>query len=186
MAITIPVSRSRALTRAIIWFVPTALCAVLTYAIYSRLNFIPSAISNRLVDYGLAILSLPVPVIGVIFAVRTVRWLLLAAWPKPVLILATDEKLAFHLGPFGNREFDAARLTIRYPYELLEDSDEDPGFEGYLPEEDQHEKLLPRITYPGHAKTLDQLIASFSSLAEAATIAALRPAIDRWRSALRP
>ncbi|MBI1826257.1 MAG: hypothetical protein HY287_00220 [Planctomycetes bacterium] len=181
-AISIPVSRTRAFTRAVVWSVPMVLCGLITYLVYSHLHFVPSAISNRLQDYSIAFICLPLPILGAMSAVRMVRWSLLSVWPGTVAIHATESAMTFSLGPCGIKVYDAARMTIRYPFELSEDGEEDGGFEGYLPEEEQLRVLLPRITHPDSVKPLNELLLRFAAVEEADAAALLRFVLEQWRA----
>lgn len=177
---TIALSRGKALTKGVLWLAAAGLAALATYAVYSRLNFVPSAISNRLVDYSAAILALPLPCAGFIAASRSARWIALALWPK-VGIRAQQRGLSFDLGPFGRRQFDAQRMEIRYPYELLDDPGYEPGVEAYLPEEEQLATLLPRLRYPGFGQNLNEVILKFAVEEEVEIAVRLSPVIANWR-----
>ncbi len=176
----VPVSRGRALTRALIWAVPAAILGTATVLIYSGLNFVPSGVSNRLVDYSIAVIALPLPATALWTALTAVRWLLLTVWPAQVGIFASPAELVFRLGPFGTTSFDAARLDVRYPFELSGD-EEAAVFEAFLPEEQQRETLLPRILHPNSKQPLNQVILRFSSGDEREASRLLRPVIDTWR-----
>jgi len=182
MTIVMPVSRARALTRAVVWAVPAVLGGLITILIYSRLHFVPTAVSNRLVDYSIAFICLPVPISCLIAIFRMLRWLLLAAWPGAVVIVANESALTFSLGPFGTKAYDAARMVIRYPFELLEDENSEGAFESFLPEEEQLRVLLPRITHPSSAKPLNELLLRFVDVGETHATKLLRPALEHWRA----
>lgn len=179
--VRIPVSRSKALVRAIVWFVPAALLTVAAVGIYRRLNFVPSGISNRLVDYAFAIASLPIPVGALWTAWKGMGWLLLSAWGSAVEIIATPTALAFHLGPFARRTFQIADLDVRYPFQLM-DEDDGGGFESFLPEEQQRATLLPRIIHPTTRTPLQRTILQFAVGQEAELATQLRGMIERWQA----
>jgi len=180
---TLRVSRVLALTRAVIWLVPAAILCVSVVSLYRGLHFVPSGISNRSVDYAVALIGLPFCAIALWTAWNAVRWLLLAAWPARLGIFASERQLILRLGPFGTRVFDAGRLDIRYPYECA--GDDDGGFEAFLPEEQQQATLLPRIAHPDARAPLHRTILKFALGDEADVAVGLRPAIERWR-ALHP
>ncbi len=193
--IELPVGRSRSLTRASLWGVVAALVVVPLRAVFERLNFVPTAFSNRLVDYSFVLLALPFVLLAVSCVIKSMQWLLLASWPGKIGIFADENELTLRLGPFGTRRFDTKRLDIRYPFERREEEDEG-GFEALLPEEDQRRNLLPHMfvwhRFPAGAGQgletrtkrpvqVDRLILRFASGSESDLAARLRPLIERWR-----
>ncbi len=181
-AILLPVSRTRALTRALVWGVPTVLLSATTALIYRDLHFVPSSVSNRLVEYSVAIIALPMPLAALWTACKALRWLLFAGWPGSLGIVASSSQLRFSLGSFGRMTFDADRLELRYPFELADDED-DASFESFLPEEQQRATLLPRISHPDLRAPLNRTILRFALADEFDAVRILRPMIDRWRAA---
>lgn len=180
--VSIPVSRSRALIRAAIWGVPAALSGLAAFSIYSRLHFVPSGISNRFVDYAMAIAALPIPLLGLWTGLKSLGWLMLFAWGSAIEIVATKTTLEFRLGPFARRTFQIADLDIRYPFELIDDENES-AFESFLPEEQQRATLLPRIVHPTTRTPLQRTILQFAVGDELQVARALRPMIERWQAA---
>jgi len=178
--VVLPVARGRAASRALVCSAPAFLLGAATVLIYGRLNFVPSGVSNRLVDYSLAAISLPIPLIAVWTALQSLRWLLLALWPAPIAVVAEVDSLTLRLGPFGTRAYDSARLDVRYPFELSQDAD-GGGFEAFLPEDEQRAKLLPRILHPAAREPLHRVILRFVKESEPDATRTLRPLIDRWR-----
>jgi len=178
--VVLPVSRSRAASRALVCSVPAILLGITTILIYSRLNFVPTGVSNRVVDYSIAAISLPIPLMAVWTALKAMRWLLLALWPAPVAVVAQVDSLTLRLGPFGTRAYDTPRLDVSYPFELSQDAD-GGGFEAFLPEEEQRDKLLPRILHPAAREPLHRVILRLVKESEPEAARTLRPLIDRWR-----
>lgn len=166
------------------WWMPAIILAAVAWEIFRRLNFQRSAVSNRLVDYCVAVVALPIIVAALVCAFHGLRWALLTVWPGRLGVYAERDALVLRLGPFGVRRYDLARLEVRYPFELLDDADaaEDAGFEAYLPVEEQMATLLPRITHPNSDEPLNWVVLRFVSGPEAGVAAALRPAIARWRA----
>ena len=179
--VVLPVARARAASRALVCSVPAVLLTMTTILIFGRLNFVPTGISNRLVEYSIAAISLPIPLLAVLTALRAMRWLLLALWPAPVAVVAEVDSLTLRLGPFGTRTYDAARLDVRYPFELSQDAD-GGGFEAFLPEDEQRAKLLPRILYPAAREPLNRVILRLVKESEPDATWALCPMIDRLRN----
>lgn len=177
----LPASRVKALTRALVWFVPTALLGGSTLLIYRSLHFTPTGVSNRITEYLVAIATLPVAVGSLICVFRGLQWLLLAVWPGRVGLIGEADALVLQLGPFGRRRYPAVELDIRYPYELDDDADEDGGYEAYLPEEEQKAKLLPRIMHRRAPAPINETILRFLAGMQDEIVTALRPAIERWR-----
>lgn len=183
--VVLSVSRSRAATRGLLCLVPALLLGAATFTIYSRLNFVPTAISNRLVDYSIAVVALPCPIFTLVFGFRAVRRLLLSCWPGDVAIVADETALTLRLGPFGTRAYDAVRLDAKYPFEQSGEFD-DGGFEAYLPEEEQLTRFLPRLTHPAAPEPLNHTILRFAVGTEPDVAVALRPVIDHWRTRREP
>ena len=183
--VALSVSRTRAATGGLLCLVPAMLLGAVTFAIYSRLHFVPTAVSNRLVDYSIALVALPCPIFTLVFGFRAARRLLLCCWPGDVAIVADETALTLRLGPFGTRAYNAALLDAKYPFELSGDF-EDGGFEAYLPEEEQRARFLPRLTHPDAPEPLHRTILRFAVGAEPDAAAALRPVIDYWRTRRDP
>ncbi len=177
----LPLSRGRAATRAVLLAVPALLSGAATFVVYSRLQFAPTAVSNRIVDYAVAVAALPLPMLAVLSAIRAVRHFLAVVWFSPLGIEANDDSLKLRLGPFGAVSYPAAELNIRYPFELSGDL-EDGGFEQFLPKEEQMARLLPRITHPQARLPINRTILRFVTGDEAQVAAVIRPAIERWRA----
>jgi hypothetical protein len=179
--IVLPVARARAAGRALVWSVPAGLLGVTSFLIYTSLHFVPSGVSNRLVDYSVALISLPIPLTALWSVFKGGCWLLLSLWPVPVGVFADERTLTLRLGPFGTRSYDAARMDIRYPFELSQD-DEGGGFEAFLPEEEQRMRLLPRILHPNAREPLNRVILRFVQPSEEEAVRSLRPLLDYWRT----
>ena len=179
--VVLPVARGRAASRVVLWSVLAILLGITTILIYGQLNFVPTGVSNRLVDYSIAAISLPIPLIAVWTALKSLRWLLLALWPTRVAVVADGDSLTLRLGPFGTRTYAAPRLDVRYPFELSQD-EEGGGFEAFLPEEEQRSKLVPRMLHPESREPLNRVILRYVKDSEEEAAQALRPLIDHWRS----
>lgn len=160
----------------------SAIGVVVTLSVFPDLNLWSGGATNRVVDWAIALIALPVPLISLIALWRAIRWLSLSIWPGPVGIAATLEGIQTHLGLIESRTYDAKRLVIRYPFELAEELDEG-SFEAYLPEEKQMEMLMPRMTHPQARRPLQEILMQFGSYDEADLARRLRPLIERWRHA---
>ncbi len=181
LAVTLPVGRGRALVKGTVWAAAALLLSVIAAAIYGRLHFQPTAVSNRLVDYGVAVLAFPLPLAALCSGWKAVWWLLLGLWPGTLGVVADRGAVAFRLGPFGTRRYDADRLEVRYPYELA-DGEADATFESFLPRDQQLERLLPHMVHPASAEPLELVILRFAGCSEEEAAVALRPVIEQWRS----
>ncbi len=180
-AVTVPAGRVRALTRAVAWSVPAAGAVLPAVLLFSRVDLSRSALSSRMVELSLAAAAVPfaLAALGCMFV--ALRWLLFAAWPARVGIVAEAEALELRLGPFGSQRYDTAQLDVRYPFELIED-EEDGGFEAFLPEDEQYARLLPCMRHPRASEPLNRTMLKFVSGSEEELAAALRPMIQRWRT----
>jgi len=152
----------------------------LSAVVYSSLTFSSSAISGVLVDASIAIITAPAAILAIVFAWKSMRWLLLSLWPTRLAIEANPAELILRLGPFGTRHYDADHLTIAYPFE--QDDVEEGSFEAFLPEDEQLDRFVPRITHPAAIQPLNRTILEFTTLDERAAAQTLRSMIDTWRS----
>lgn len=179
--IRVPVARLRAWTRAVLWSVAACVPGVAVALILGRLDFRPTGISNGLLEYAIGFAVLPLALLAILSAVKTLRWLLLCVWPGPVGVYAGADALILRLGAFGTRRYDATRLDVRYPSELSGDVD-DSGFEAFLSIEEQIASFLPRITHPESTEPLNVVILRYVSGSEYEVAGMLRPVVDRWRA----
>ena len=181
IAVHIPVGRLKALVRGVWWSMSALLAGLLSYLVYSSLDWRPSAVTSRLVEYCIAVAALPAPATLLYSAFKTLRWVGLCLWPTGVGVLADERSLIFKLGPFGTRVYDVARLDVRYPFELSSEV-EDGGYEAFLPEEEQVARFLPRLLHPKSQEPLNRVMLRFVLGDEATVAEAMRPIIERWRS----
>lgn len=176
----IPVSRTKALTRGVVWGVCMVVLGLLAYLVYSKLSFASSVVSSRLVDVSVAIVASPI-LLGTFYCFfKSMRWLLLCSWPASVGVFADSKELVLLLGSFGNWRFDAPGIEVKYPFELSSDLD-GREFESFLPEQEQRATLLPRIMHPQSPEPIDRTIQRYVQLTEAELASRLRNVIDAWR-----
>ena len=187
LPVRLSVSRSRAFERALLTLPAGLFLVFLALQLFSGLRFTPTAVSNRITDYSLAAVLVPVGLLGVFLSFRGFRWLLLAIWPADLAIIAGADELVLRLGPLGTRRFDTARLTLKYPYELsLSEDDEDALYESLLDDEVQIARFLPRMIHPLAPDRLDREILRWTRLNEQQCVAALRPFIEYVRPDVSP
>ncbi len=179
LVVRLPVARLKALTRAALWGIAFLILGAGAYLIYGGLSFRPTAVSNRIVDYSIAVVAAPIVVAAALCALRSLRWALLWAWPGQTEIRAAPDSLDLRLGSFGCWRFDVARLEVRYPFELPEDGD----FEAFLPEAEQRESLIPRLLHPESPEPIGRTILRFVAGTEPEVAGTLRAAVDQWRAA---
>lgn len=179
-AVWVPAARGRAVVRGAWWAVLAALTGACTVLLYGSLDFRPSPVTNRLVEYCIAVAGSPILVIALGSLFRTLQWLLLAVWPSPVGIRADGQRLTFALGPFRTRSFAASRLDVRYPFELIDE--EEGSYEAYLPEEKQLSRFVPRLRYPGSDEQINRTLLRFAAGQEPDIAGALRPIFEQWRA----
>jgi hypothetical protein len=177
---SVPLSRGFSAARAALRAIPALALAVVVVWVFRGLEFVPSGTSNRLVDYCIAVVLLPVSLIAMFCAVAAVRLTLLACWPGPSGVFAYADAMVLRFGPFGTKRYDAERLDVRYPFEMSADSSDD-NFEALLPEEIQLEQMCPRMAHPDSPEPLDRLIRRFTGCAEMELATLLRPAIEHYR-----
>lgn len=181
LIVHVPVARPKALTHAVLWGGLALVLGVTTVMIYERLEFRPTGVSNRLVDYSIAVAAFPIALAAVFVAMRSLRWLLLCVWPGPLGVYAGEDALVLRLGSFGTQRYDAARLDVRYPFELSADADEG-DFEAFLPEQEQLAKLLPRIAHPEASEPLNVVILRYAGMSQTEAASAFGPILERWRA----
>lgn len=177
----LPASRMRALTRALLWATPTALLAVVFTGMLRGLLFAPSGLDSRLVTVSRWLIATPLPFTMIALLIPTLRHLLFAVWLGPVGFRYAANTFEWRLGPFGRKQLDVARLELLYPHELPDDELTEAGFEAYLPVEQQHATMLPRITHPQHHGRIDELILRFGTADGRALVTAFRPIVERIR-----
>ena len=179
-SIRLPLSRSKGLTRGTLWGLAAVLILTAVWAVVQRLNFVPTAFSNRLVDYCIALLAVPVILLALLCVFRSLQWVLLAVWPTRIGVFAESNKLTLCFGPFGTRDYDTNGLDIRYPFELSEEDAGEGGFEALLPEEEQRRSFLPRMFDVRTRVEVDRLTLKFASVFEGDLAAQLEPLIAHW------
>lgn len=179
-AVTVlPVARGRAFTRGLIWTVPAVLIAGVIFVVARQLNFSPTGTLNRIVDYSIGLALIPFAMVGIAMAIKATSWLALAFWPVRLGVFLTEHGVRMRLGPLGVKSFDAARINVRYPFELIDEED-NGGFEAFLPEEEQIRRFLPRMDHPNSPRPLDRIILEYVSATEEDAARLLRPIIERW------
>ena len=181
--IRIAVSRDRAFERALLRMMPAGLMLAVSVGTISSLNFTPNPLTNRITEYCLTLVMVPVGFCGAAFAISGLRWLLTAFWPGRLCIVADAGALTFHLGPMGTRRYEVDRISLRYPFELnIEDDGEEAVFESLLEPSVQMATLLPRMEYAGEPNRLNRRILHFTRLDEAHAAKVLRPFFEFVRS----
>ena len=149
-AVTVlPVARGRAFTRGLVWTVPAVLIAGTIFLVARPLNFAPTGTSNRIVDYSIALALIPFAIVGIAMAIKATSSLALAFWPVRLGVFLTEHGVRMRLGPLGVKSFDAARINVRYPFELI-DEDDNGGVEAFSAANGPS-KLAPAVG-PDHAR----------------------------------
>lgn len=175
-SVQIAVSRGRALERALIRLIPAGLMLAGSVGVISNLNFAPNPLTNRITEYCLTLVMLPVGLSGVLLAFSGLRWFLTAMWPGRLEIVADASGVTFHVGPMGSRRYALDGLSVRYPFDMEGEDDEgDAVFESLLEPPEQMATLLPRMEYEGERERLDRRILYFTRLDEAQAARMLRP-----------
>ena len=174
------VARGRVLVRGLLLAVAAVLIGFVLVTVLSGLDFKPTGVSNRLVEYAIAAAMLPFAVLGIWCAVTAIRWILLAAWPGPVGAVLEDDALVLSLGPWGRRRFEWDLLDVRYWFE--HDPDELQGMvEAFLPEAEQRARFLPQMRYPGESSSINKRLLRGTGRSEQEAADALREAIASRR-----
>lgn len=179
--VRLPVSRLRALTRAILWLTPAVLLALIAWLVFREVQLGSSGLSNRLVDWARLLGGVPLAVAALVMGWHACRWLFMSIWPAFVGFEATVDALHAHLGPFRSHRYDVRFLRIRYPFEQTE-ADDAGGYESFLPEDQQRNCLLPEISGRNTPEPVNKTILRFVATGEADTAARMRPLLDHWRT----
>jgi hypothetical protein len=114
--------------RAVALLVVAALLVVPLPLVWSRLHFVPSALSNRITDYALAWLLLLGFLAGLTMAWRATVWLLAVLKPGRLGFWILEDRLEARLATFGRWSCAWEALVIDWPDYLfsLELDKEDP------------------------------------------------------------
>lgn len=152
------------------------------YFVLPSLRFTPTATSNRLTDYALAVAVGAPMLAGVALILAALRWLLLAVWPGRLVIEVDEKALKFRLGPFGHRDLDWSRMEASYSHEREDDPDEEPDPELLaLEPEDEMAAHLPRMRHPRVAGDVRWLILRFADADEAEFASVFYPYVQQGR-----
>lgn len=180
-SVEIPVSRVRAMSRAVALGAPAFALGLIVVLALRGLRFTGGGLSNRLVDYCWAALLFPLVPLTLYLAAISIRQLLLSVWPFRLGIVFSPRSLQIRLGPFGRREYDASELTVRYPFEIPEAA-EGGSFEALLPIEEQLSTFVPSILERDSKRCLGRRIVRFSSLNEEEIAATAREVVAHWQA----
>ena len=181
-AVHIPASRSLAIERAAMRLVPGLFMVIVSFRVFSGLSFAVSATNNRITEYSISVLLLPVLLIGLVLSLRGVLWLAFACWPAPLRITAGRDGLTLDLGPVGSRRYPADSLDVRYLFEIpTEATDDGMSYEALLPPEQQIRELLPQMRVSGQPDPIEEQIRYYTKFSEQQLADALRPFIEYMR-----
>ena len=145
-----------------------------------RLQFIPSAVDNRLGDYCWAFVVAAIAAGGVAAVWSALRWAAYAAWPAGMAIVADADGLHFRLGPLGRRDFDWTDMRATYRFELSADTDDMALLDGDDPDEEVARRL-PILRHRGASEEVNVLLLRFADDDEPALADKLRPFIESVR-----
>ena len=182
MPAIVPVSRLRAMERGVVRVAPGVVLVLIAWSVVRPLRFTPSAVSNRIVDYSLLALMVPVAVAGMLLVVQGLRWMAMALWPARLEIRADEHAVTMRLGPIGSRRIANETIDLRYPFEMEGDPDiGDDVYESFLSPERQMASILPRMFHDAEKRRLDNLVFYYSGQDVETCIAALRPYVEYMR-----
>lgn len=179
--VRIKVSRVRAASRAIAFGAPAILLGLIVVIVLGKLRFSPTGFSNRVVDYSVAALLIPLAGLSAYGTLASVRHFLLSCWPLPLGIVFEERKLLLCLGPFGRWEYDVHMLEIQYPFEQSVDL-AGGSFEAFLPVDEQLATLVPHISLSGERDAIDRRILRFAAHSEEELASMVRDVISQWRA----
>lgn len=177
----VPVSRTRALTRTLVWFVPAAVCLAASQAIYREIDLSPRGGGGRIVHLAIALAALPLVIAGLVCLWNAFRWILVALWPAPMGAFGYADRIELRLGPVGTIVVPRADLRVRYLFELS-DEERSESVEAFLPEEVQIATFLPLIESATSGERFNRRILSLCAGEEEQIAQAMRPAVAFWRN----
>ena len=179
-SVRISVSRVRAATRGVAYGAPAIILGLIVFVVLGRLRFSPTGFSNRLVDFSIAAMLIPLAGVSLYAAFASARHFLLSAWPFPLGIVFAERSLGLYIGPFGRDEYDVHQLDVRYPFEQSVDL---AGglFEAFLPVDEQMATLLPRISLGG-GSAIDRRVLHFAAQSEEELAGMVRDLVAQWRA----
>lgn len=180
-SVRISVSRVRAASRGVAYGAPAIILGLIVFGVLGGLRFSPTGLSNRLVDFSLAAMLIPLAGASLYAGFASVRHFLLSAWPFPLGIVFGERSLRLHLGPFGRMEYDVHKLDVTYPFEQSVDL-AGGSFEAFLPVEEQIATLLPRISHGDEPRAIDRRVLRFAAHSEEELAGMVRDIISRWRA----
>lgn len=181
--VSFPVDRMRAARRGVTFLSPGAGVVVLFGWLISGLDFIPSGVSNRIIEYALACIYLMAALGGVALVWRGLYWLCVASWPRPVCVVADANAIRFELGPMGRQCYDLTRISAVYPFDEPEEGDDDV-YEALRDPEKYEAEHLPRMTHPDAVSHLDVMIRHLVTIDEADLARRLKPFVNRCQRPL--
>ncbi len=194
-------SRTQAMERALIRLAPGVLGIIGAYLVVRGLNFRTSAVDNRIIEYCVALLMIPIVLSGVALVVVGIKWAIFSLWPGRLAVTTGPQGLLFELGPFGREIYPPEELNVQYLFEISMDAaNDDDLYESLLPEEEQMATKLPRISHhaptdhpgpsearaaspaqPPAAGHLERRILYFSANSERELVVALQPFVAYMR-----
>lgn len=177
----VPVSRTRAVTRTLVWFVPAAVCLAASQAVFREIDLSPRGGGGRLVHLAIALAALPLVLAGLVCLWSAFRWVLVALWPAPMGAFGYADRLELRLGPIGTIVVPRSDLRVRYLFELP-DEERSESVEAFLPEEVQIAKFLPLIESARGGQRFNRRILSLCAGEEEQIAQALRSAVAHWRN----
>ncbi|MCH7720912.1 MAG: hypothetical protein IH988_07965 [Planctomycetes bacterium] len=183
--VSFPVDRRRAARRGVSFLSPGVGVVALFAWLISRLEFIPSGVSNRITEYALACIYLMVALGGLALVWRGLYWLCVALWPRPVCVVADADAIRFELGPMGRQCYDLTRVSVVYPFDEPEEGD-DGVYEALRDPEKYAAEHLPRMTHPDAVSHLDVMIRHLVTADEVTLVRQLKPIIDRCQRPQSP
>ena len=144
----------------------------------SGLDFVPSGVSNRIIEYALACIYVMTVLGGLALVWRGLYWVSVASWPRPVCVVVDADAIRFELGPMGRQCYDLARVSAVYPFDEPEEGD-DGVYEALRDPEKYAAEHLPKMTHPDAVSNLDVMIRHLVTADETAMVRKLKPIIDR-------
>jgi hypothetical protein len=181
VSVRVAVSRVRAASRGVAFGAPAIMLGLIVLAVLGKLEFSPTGFSNRVVDYSLAALVIPVAGLAIYAGLTSARYFLLSFWPGPLGMVFDERSLRLSLGPFGCRDYDVQHLDIQYPFEQPGDLAGD-SFEAFLPVEEQMATLVPRISHRGEPEAIDRRVLRFAAYSEEELAGMVRDVVSQWRA----
>lgn len=159
ISLRLPADRTAGLLRIVLLLPAGALLLIAAAGRIGSFDFTPSPASSWMVELSWAFVALAGALVGLVFSIVGLRWLVYAAWPGRMGLTISGQEMEIALGPFGRRRLDLARMTAVYRFEM--DDAEATSTEDFMEPEDEIANTLPTIHHPDYPVSLNRILQKY-------------------------